>query len=207
MTFEQWVSSTIGRGIDWDGVYGVQCVDLVNHYVKNVLNINPVMIGNAIEFYNKRKSSPFLYNNFSWISNTPEFIPNKGDIGVFKTKSGFGHVCVCTGEGTTSCFYSYDQNYPASKHEPMTKIKHSYSNFLGVLRPKEQSILVPYGDSTMLSAQNVYCDSLLKNKIGSVSKGEGVFHKGIGSGNICIIYKCEGFYKTGWVKAGTVKKN
>lgn len=137
MTFEQWVSKTLGKGIDWDGVYGVQCVDLVNHYIYNVLGIRPVMIGNAIEFYNKRNSSAFLKNNFNWISNTPSFVPKKGDIGVFKTKSGFGHVCVANGEGTTSYFYSYDQNYPLSKHEPMTKIRHTYPNFLGVLRPKK----------------------------------------------------------------------
>lgn len=137
MTFEQWVSKTLGKGIDWDGVYGVQCVDLVNHYIYNVLGIRPVMIGNAIEFYNKRNSSAFLKNNFTWISNTPSFVPKKGDIGVFKTKSGFGHVCVANGEGTTSYFYSYDQNYPLSKHEPMTKIRHTYPNFLGVLRPKK----------------------------------------------------------------------
>ena len=48
------------------------------------------------------------------------------------------HVSVATGEGTTSYFYSYDQNYPSSKGEPMTKIKHSYNSFLGVLRPKNQ---------------------------------------------------------------------
>ena len=137
MTFDEWVRKNLGRGIDWDGVYGVQCVDLVNHYIYNVLGIRPVMIGNAIEFYRKRNSSTFLKNNFTWISNTPSFVPKKGDIGVFKTKSGFGHVCVANGVGTTSYFYSYDQNYPLSRHEPMTKIRHTYPNFLGVLRPKK----------------------------------------------------------------------
>ena len=206
MNFEQWAKSNLGKSIDWDGVYGVQCVDLVNHYIKNVLGINPVMIGNAIEFYNKRNTSSFLKNNFDWISNTPDFIPKKGDIGVFKTKSGFGHICVCTGEGTTSYFYSYDQNYPSSKHEPMTKIRHTYPNFLGVLRPKKQGGLVKYGNAVMLSAQNVYCDSMLKNKIGSVSKDEGVYYLGTGNGNICIIYKCKDYYKAGWVKSGAVEK-
>ena len=86
MTFDEWVRKNLGRGIDWDGVYGVQCVDLVNHYIYNVLGIRPVMIGNAIEFYRKRNSSAFLKNNFTWISNTPSFVPKKGDIGVFKTK-------------------------------------------------------------------------------------------------------------------------
>ena len=136
MTFNKWVKENLGKGIDYDGTYGVQCVDLAKHYIKNVLGITPQSIGNAIEYYNKRKTSEYLTKNFKWIDNTAEFIPKKGDLCVFTSKSGNGHISVATGEGTTSYFYSYDQNFPKAKHEPMTKIKHSYTSFLGVLRPK-----------------------------------------------------------------------
>ena len=139
MTFEKWVKQNIGKGIDYDGAYGVQCVDLAKHYIKNVLGITPQSIGNAIEYYNKRKTSEYLTKNFKWIDNTAEFIPKKGDLCVFTSKSGNGHISVATGEGTTSYFYSYDQNFPKAKHEPMTKIKHSYTSFLGVLRPLNQA--------------------------------------------------------------------
>lgn len=138
MTFNKWVKQNIGKGIDYDGTYGVQCVDLAKHYIKNVLGITPQSIGNAIEYYNKRKTSEYLTKNFKWIDNTAEFIPKKGDLCVFTSKSGNGHISVATGEGTTSYFYSYDQNFPKAKHEPMTKIKHSYTSFLGVLRPKKK---------------------------------------------------------------------
>lgn len=138
MTFNEWVKENLGKGIDYDGVYGVQCVDLAKHYIKNVLGITPESIGNAIEYYNKRKTSEYLTKNFKWIDNTPEFIPKKGDLCVFTSKSGNGHISVATGEGTTSYFYSYDQNFPKAKHEPMTKIKHSYTSFLGVFRPKKK---------------------------------------------------------------------
>lgn len=139
MTFDKWVKQNIGKGIDYDGTYGVQCVDLAKHYIKNVLGITPQSIGNAIEYYNKRKTSEYLTKNFKWIDNTAEFIPKKGDLCVFTSKSGNGHISVATGEGTTSYFYSYDQNFPKAKHEPMTLIKHSYNSFLGVLRPKNQT--------------------------------------------------------------------
>lgn len=142
MTFDTWVASNIGRGIDYDSVYGVQCVDLVKHYVKNVLGVEPQSIGNAIEYYNKRNTSSYLTDNFVWCPNTLTFVPQKGDVCVFKSQTGKGHVSVATGEGTTSYFYSYDQNYPKAKHEPMTKIKHTYASFLGVLRPKNQSNIV-----------------------------------------------------------------
>ncbi|WP_294847976.1 CHAP domain-containing protein [uncultured Eubacterium sp.] len=138
MTFNKWVKQNIGKSIDYDGTYGVQCVDLAKHYIKNVLGVTPQSIGNAIEYYNKRKTSEYLTKNFKWIDNTAEFIPKKGDLCVFTSKSGNGHISVATGEGTTSYFYSYDQNFPKAKHEPMTKIKHSYTSFLGVLRPKKK---------------------------------------------------------------------
>lgn len=143
ITMDKWVKNNLGKYIDYDKVYGVQCVDLIKHYVKNVLGIEPQSIGNAIEYYNKRKTSTYLTKNFTWHGNTPEFIPKKGDICVFTSKTGHGHVAVATGEGTTSYFYSYDQNYPSSKGEPMTKIKHSYNSFLGVLRPKNQKNINP----------------------------------------------------------------
>ncbi|WP_290911243.1 CHAP domain-containing protein [Eubacterium sp.] len=139
MTFDKWVKKNIGRGIDYDGTYGVQCVDLAKHYIKNVLGITPQSIGNAIEYYNKRKTSEYLTKNFKWIDNTAEFIPKKGDLCVFTSRSGHGHISVATGKGTTSYFYSYDQNFPKAKHEPMTLIKHSYNSFLGVLRPLNQA--------------------------------------------------------------------
>ena len=172
MTFDEWVKKYSGKAIDYDGTYGVQCVDLVKHYVKNVLGISPQSIGNAIEYYNKRNKVAYLKDNFRWHNNTPDFIPKKGDICVFTSKSGNGHVSVATGEGTTSYFYSYDQNYPKAQHEPMTKIKHSYNSFLGVLRPKSKgkSTSKYYnayngtGDSIVDALESLKIDSSFSNR-------------------------------------------
>ena len=172
MTFDEWVKKYSGKAIDYDGTYGVQCVDLVKHYVKNVLGISPQSIGNAIEYYNKRNKVAYLKDNFRWHNNTPDFIPKKGDICVFTSKSGNGHVSVATGEGTTSYFYSYDQNYPKALHEPMTKIKHSYNSFLGVLRPKSKgkSTSKYYkaykgtGDSIVDALESLKIDSSFSNR-------------------------------------------
>ena len=37
MIMDKWVEKNLGKSIDYDGVYGVQCVDLIKHFVKNVL--------------------------------------------------------------------------------------------------------------------------------------------------------------------------
>ena len=80
MIMDKWVEKNLGKGIDYDGVYGVQCVDLIKHFVKNVLLVEPQSIGNAIEYYRKRKTSSYLKTNFKWISNSAKFVPQKGDL-------------------------------------------------------------------------------------------------------------------------------
>lgn len=49
---------------------------------------------------------------------------------------GWGHIAICTGEGNTSYFYSYDQNWSG---KACTKVKHTYDHIAGFLRPKNQS--------------------------------------------------------------------
>lgn len=175
MKMDDWVKTYLGKGIDYDNTYGVQCVDLVKLFVDKVLDIKPQSIGNAIEYYNKRNTSKYLTDNFTWIDNTPTFIPQKGDIAVFTSKSGVGHVSICTGEGTTSYFYSYDQNYPTGKHEPMTEIKHIYASFLGVLRPVNQSNIVTVpeikiGNYEITSSRGVYNGAGTSTGIKTVSQ-------------------------------------
>lgn len=139
MKFSNFIKKYEGTYNDYDGVYGVQCVDLIKLYVDKVLGVKPVSIGNAIEYWDKRYSSTYLKSNFRPYVNTLTFVPKRGDIAVFKSKSGNGHVSVCTGEGNVAYFYSYDQNYPNGKGEPMTLIKHNYKSVLGFLRPINQT--------------------------------------------------------------------
>ena len=35
MTYTKWVKLYKGTKIDYDNAYGVQCVDLIKHYIKN----------------------------------------------------------------------------------------------------------------------------------------------------------------------------
>ena len=94
---------------DEDYVSGIQCVDLIKKYLKECFEINiPLNFGNAIDYYTGFEKKKLLYENFIKIKNTPEFIPEKGDIFVWNEKrgKGAGHVAICTGEGTTSYFYS-----------------------------------------------------------------------------------------------------
>ena len=135
-------------------------MDLAKLYLNKVFGITPGSWGNAHCYYDYYESISALKNNFERIANTASFIPQKGDIAVWNTNqgNGAGHIAIATGEGTTSYFYSYDQNW---SKKAMTKVKHTYTNFSGVLRAYDQSKITGVSNIDFFDAElynNIYED-------------------------------------------------
>lgn len=137
LTFDKFKSKYLGKKTDYDGVCGVQCVDLAKLYMNKCFGFKPGAWGNAKDYWLSFEKHPELVENFVKIKNTPTFVPQKGDVVVWNenisSKNNYGHIAIATGEGDTTCFYSYDQNWGC---EEMKKIKHNYYAVYGVLRPK-----------------------------------------------------------------------
>lgn len=141
LTFDAFVNKYIGRAVDYDGSAGAQCVDLAKAYLKEVHDVPQFSIGGSARFYfSNFRNFKLLSDKFTRIANTPDFVPLKGDIAVWNSSKGggHGHVAICTGEGDTKHFYSYDMNWNG---KAMKKVKHDYSGFYGVLRPKDRSMI------------------------------------------------------------------
>lgn len=135
--FDKFFAERLGKGIDLDG-NSVQCFDLANDYSANLIGGKYFIGMGAYEIYTNFNNQPCkeLYER---IPNTPEFVPIKGDIMVWGQGLGkWGHVAICNGEGDTTWFESYEQNWTGN-NDPVTLIKHNYNNVLGVLRPKDQT--------------------------------------------------------------------
>lgn len=142
MNYDEFINRHIDKKCDIDNIADVQCVDLVVAYMYDVFNSGIKNFWfDAHHFYNNFYSNKWLIENFTRIANTPEFVPRKGDICVWGGGK-YGHIAIATGEGNTTYFYSYDQNWTGN-NDPCTKIKHNYNNFLGVLRPKNQNKIFP----------------------------------------------------------------
>lgn len=139
MTFDEYFKSVNGKGVDFDGNYGVQCFDLVNDYADKVLGCKPFVGLYAWQIYTDFAAQPSS-ERYTRIANTPDFVPLKGDIVVWaqSLNGKAGHCAVATGDGDTKTFTSYEQNW-TGKNDPCTIVKHDYSHVLGVLRPKEQA--------------------------------------------------------------------
>ncbi|MCK9461452.1 MAG: CHAP domain-containing protein [Proteobacteria bacterium] len=130
MTAEQFIKKYTGVKIDYDGIYGFQCVDVIKQYFVDVLNL-PAYTNNAKDYWNNYPSS-----YLTRIPNTPSFIPIKGDIMVWGTGVGtYGHIAIVV-EANVNTFISLDQNWSPSNGTTGCKlITHNYSSVLGVLRP------------------------------------------------------------------------
>lgn len=137
MNYQEFINTYNGKSFDYDGVAGVQCVDLAKMYLDKVFGIRPGAWGNAKDYYENFNNLP-LRSNFTRIANTASFVPAKGDIVVWGAGLGnkYGHIAVATGEGNTHQFYSYDLNWGSKS---VHKVLHNYKGFLGVLRAKDQN--------------------------------------------------------------------
>jgi hypothetical protein len=78
-------------------------------------------------------------DNFSIIPNTPDGVPQVGDIVVFSNKFGSaGHVVIATGEGDIDTFKAFSQNDPIGS--PCVVKTYNYDFVLGWLRFKDNEL-------------------------------------------------------------------
>ena len=135
INFEKFIKKYLGKATDVDGAAGVQCVDLAKAYLKEVFDVDFFAVGSAKNYFERFERFSALRDKFVRIPNTPDFVPLKGDIAVWGSSKGggHGHVAICSGEGDTRHFYSYDQNWDG---KACKLVRHDYRGFLGVLRPR-----------------------------------------------------------------------
>lgn len=130
-----YMSKLKGYWWDFDGAYGAQCFDLANMYW------NYLCGGRLGGFY--AKDIPFK-NNFDGLAtvhtNTPNFLPQKGDIVVFHSGygQGAGHVAIVW-SANLNTFTSLDQNWyggaQSNPREVSQLITHYYDNPMYFIRP------------------------------------------------------------------------
>lgn len=143
MTFKEFYKKYNGKLIDYDHVAGVQCVDLIDQYLKDVFNITGVWVSGARDFYTNFHKYPKIVRYFKKVANTRELIVNEGDIIIWNGGT-WGHCAIGTGYGDIDYFESFEQN-TKGKHEAAHIEQHRFNDrndtcypVLGVLRAREQ---------------------------------------------------------------------
>lgn len=141
-SFESWVNKYLGKRTDYDGAYGVQCVDLIDCYIEKCLGLKKGFWGNAKNWWTDRNSSSWIKKNFDFV--TPKYKNGelkKGDIGI-RTSGTYGHIFVVYGPAANGKFKYYDQNATGNGDKMTLREKAFSSSYInGILRPKNQSNL------------------------------------------------------------------
>jgi hypothetical protein len=169
MTFDDFIKENDGKGIDWDGAFSTQCMDLAHAYASKVVGQDFPPAPAAKDVWGK--SCP----GYDKISNTPEGVPQKGDIVIWGTDIGpYGHIAVFI-DGNTSTFTSFDQNFPINSL--CHKQSHNYKGVLGWLRPKTilgDAVTISKTDFENLMTKATQWDVVAdKEKIDKLDKGGG----------------------------------
>lgn len=142
MTIGEFINKYLGKKTDWDGAYGVQCVDLIDAYIDDVLQLEKGFWGNAKNWWTDRNKSKWLKDNFKFI--TPKYKNGElkpGDIGI-RTSGAYGHIFIVADKVKNGKLHYYDQN-ATGNNEAMSYREKSYtaSSINGILRPKKQSAI------------------------------------------------------------------
>lgn len=139
MDYKEFFQKYNGKKIDFDGAYSTQCVDLFNQYLVEVLDIkNPIQmfpVASAFQIWDYAKTN----TEFTRIENTPEGVPQEGDIIIWKKTSNLphGHVSIFD-NGDVNKFKSFDQNWPIGSECKL--VEHNYNGVQGWLRPVKNDI-------------------------------------------------------------------
>jgi surface antigen len=131
MTYEQFKNKWLGKGIDYDGYYANQCMDVYRMYVKEVLQAkqSPSVKGA------KNVWDTYLPEVFDRISNTSTGVPKQGDVMIWDVGT-YGHIGIVD-SATQTKFTTFEQNWTEGNGSGVTELRtHYYKNVLGWLTPK-----------------------------------------------------------------------
>lgn len=138
MTLQEFVNKYNGKKIEVAGSSALnQCVDLANAYIKEVLGLPIIEWTNAKDFPLRGG------DNYTFIPNTPEGVPQEGDLIVWG--GTYGHIAIFL-RGDVNSFTSFDQNFPEGSacHEQW----HNYANVTGWMRPKYKEPMITISTAT-----------------------------------------------------------
>lgn len=138
MTYQEFVNKYNGKAIDYDGVYGAQCVDLAKFYLRDVYGLSPGAWGDAHAYWNS--TNPAILAKFDKVPNGASNVPKQGDILVYSQNTpgsgGAGHIEIFDRKTGPGKYVSFSQNWGGA-YAHMVEHTDNYKYVLGWLTPKQ----------------------------------------------------------------------
>ncbi|MEN2381758.1 SH3 domain-containing protein [Staphylococcus warneri] len=156
-----WINSKVGKGIDFDGMYGYQCADLSVAYMYYISDEKIKMWGNAKDLPNNS-----FGNSAEVVKNYPAFKPAYGDIAVWSYGdfATYGHTALVVNPdpyGDLQYITVLEQNWNGNgiyKTEFATIRTHDYTGISHFIRPK-------FADETKKETKTVIRSAVTNKKV------------------------------------------
>ena len=166
LSLNDFIAAYTGKTVSFPNCSDNECMTLLHVYLQEVFGLtDPLLLANpsAYEVYtNFAQEAGNQY--FTLIANTPEGVPNPGDIVVFAANNpeaqteANGHVCIFI-SGDVNSFTSFDCNYPTGSLPHVQR--HTYGGVLGWLSPKAQGEFVTEAEMTKLVQESMAFESFI----------------------------------------------
>jgi len=151
ITHDDWVSFNLNKKVDFDGVYGAQCADVVGQYALDVQGIKGIegIIG-AVDFFTKHESRPVQKKFYYAIKYQEGLITPRGAFVIWGTTkdNSFGHVAICDSASQSGLvvleqdgFNNSTKNVKLGDSQGLKKRTYNYWNILGWLTLKENRVM------------------------------------------------------------------
>ena len=138
MSYASFRNKWIGKRVDYDRVYGYQCVDLIKQYMKEGYGLNAGTWGNAIDYW--YNTNPAIYAKFTRVATINV---RAGDIVILRGVNGnpYGHIGIASGKKLPYYRQILEQNGSTGNGSGVggNAIRERYirtNRIVGVLRPK-----------------------------------------------------------------------
>lgn len=197
MTLEQFIGYyKVGQSYAYNGSYKGECVSLVKLYIEQVLGAAPQAIGNA-KMYWLSRNGKYIKSIFKPIANTPDFVPQRGDVFV-RTSGLYGHIGIVI-SATKSSFYTIEQNYNGCR--VVKNITHTDWSSINFLRPLNQEGINSKSKTVFAkpkvwkngsTPETVFADTAKKTKVGTLGKYETADCYAKANGMFLVSYKVDG---------------
>jgi len=137
MSFEEFLNRYNGKYVEKeDPSARDQCMDLAFAYLDDVLEIDRATIRHEYASQVFTQPNQMTLDKFDLIPNTPDNIPQRGDIIIFGQQVGIaGHIAMFI-DGNKDNFNAFGQNWPLGSAAHIQN--HNYYGVIGWLHPKSQ---------------------------------------------------------------------
>ena len=135
MTFEEFLTKYCGKKVDFDKVFGAQCVDLFRQYCFDVLKIpHTGGVDGAKELYENYQSMPLEKKYFVQLSK--KAVPEYGYTAVWGASptNKYGHVALVIARLDSSTLLVFEQN--GFTQDGAKIVRRDTKNLLGYLKFK-----------------------------------------------------------------------